>query len=337
LQFTSKEIAVTQNKWIVMSAHALLIAAFVGSTSSVASSQSRQTDRGPTSQNQSSGGRQSINSIPRATPDVVKRTSDFFRTFQTARVQPRSYQDCATALNDFERARSNFSTRLEAFLSGPKDERALFRDQAGFETQMLSQQRDIETYAIGLANAGKRSPEAPLAPLEQDVCFAKVQRAELVNIRDYANAVAKLYPNLSTTRPVIQAVDQALSQAGDDAAILAIVTSNRGVGAAQNRLPAPLSTNPAWIAMFRAHFTSAFPGWTYLGQSLYSANWYVKRNDVTNIAEYRQIGTRIAARAADGTCSIMKIDRYETWNGASFADGRFENAGTSAAVCANLR
>jgi hypothetical protein len=281
--------------------------------------------------------RPSVNDIPRAAPAVVKRTSDYFRTFSVPRIQPRSMVDCAGSLSDFEKGVDEFNANLDTFMEGPKDERAMFRVRPDFEAQLQSQERDIDRYWSAAKAAGRRNPGAVPVAIDQDICFAKVQRAELLSIRYYAAATARLFPQSPVPVQTQSRVDVALREIGDDTAIQTLVNTNRGNATAQNRLPPPLSTNAEWIAMFRTNFQNTNPGWIYLGQSLYSSNWYIKRNEATGVAEYRQIGTRIAAKAPNGECSIITFDLYEPWTGAGFGRGRFEQGSSSAAVCANLR
>jgi hypothetical protein len=244
--------------------------------------------------------------------------------------------DCAGSMSDFEKSIGEFAANLDNFLAGPKDERAMFRLKPDFEAQLQSQQRDIETYLNAAKSAGRRSPDAPPAPIGQDICFAKIQRAEILSIRHYATATGRLFPASPLPARVTQSVDSALAQIGNDASILALINTNRGNATEQNRLPPPLSTNADWIAMFRLNFQTSNPGWTYLGQSLYSSNWFIKRNPMTDVAEYRQIGTRIAARAPNGQCSIISYDLYEPWTDTGFSAGRFEQGSSTTTNCDNL-
>jgi general stress protein 26 len=47
----------------------------------------------------------------------------------------------------------------------------------------------------------------------------------------------------------------------------------------------PLSTNPTWQAWFRDWFAKANPGATILKVNLYSADWFVPKNEATSIPD----------------------------------------------------
>ncbi|NML04812.1 hypothetical protein [Sphingomonas sp. G-3-2-10] len=94
---------------------------------------------------------------------------------------------------------------------------------------------------------------------------------------------------------------------------------------ATTRLPAPVTVNPEWERMFREQFAKFFPGDTLIKQSLYSRDWYVKRHPITNEIEYRQIGTNFAVKGADGSCRIVALDYYETWQSGGYQRGYFQD------------
>jgi hypothetical protein len=86
----------------------------------------------------------------------------------------------------------------------------------------------------------------------------------------------------------------------------------------------PLAKNPAWEKGLRDGFARLVPGETILKLNLYSADWYVHRNALTSVPEYRQIGAWVATRRSDGTCWITGIDLWQQFTGAGFDAGAYK-------------
>ncbi|MDF7776126.1 hypothetical protein P1X14_12775, partial [Sphingomonas sp. AOB5] len=94
---------------------------------------------------------------------------------------------------------------------------------------------------------------------------------------------------------------------------------------AANRMPAAVTVNPEWDRMFRDQFPKFFPGHTLIRQALYSRDWYVKRHEVTNQIEYRQIGTNFGVRAPDGKCFVVALDYYQRYANGRYDSGYFQD------------
>ena len=60
----------------------------------------------------------------------------------------------------------------------------------------------------------------------------------------------------------------------------------------------PVGSNPAWEKGLREGFARLVPDETILKLHLYSADWYVHRNALTSVPEYRQVGAWVATRRA---------------------------------------
>ncbi len=56
----------------------------------------------------------------------------------------------------------------------------------------------------------------------------------------------------------------------------------------------------------------------------YSADWYVHRNALTSVPEYRQIGAWVATRRADGTCWINGIDLWQDFTGSGYGSRQYK-------------
>ena len=74
-----------------------------------------------------------------------------------------------------------------------------------------------------------------------------------------------------------------------------------------------------------------------VSQALQSADWYVKKNDISGLPEYRQIGTAIGAKGPDGKCRIIKIDLYQDYVGGKFSSSRFKEFTVQEIACGNLK
>lgn len=254
-------------------------------------------------------------------PNPVKRTWDFTKRFGIPRFDA---QDCASDPARLEAFLAEYNGRVDGFLAGPTDPKKLGLERRNYVKQVEGAARDIGAYADAFAATGVRSSDSYVPPLEDDICRARTQRHALLALRAGLAAIARVYPDMAEIAPQIVAADTALAAIGNDASLRKQVVANRTQSLAQVRMKPPVGSNPAWEKGLRDGFARLVPGETILKLHLYSADWYVHRNEVTSVPEYRQIGAWVAARRADGTCWIHGIDLWQNFTGSGFDGGEYK-------------
>lgn len=269
---------------------------------------------------QPGGGMTQVSSAP-LSDNPVKRTWDFTKRFGIPRFENR---DCASDSQNLAAFVAEYNRQVDAFLAGPTDPKKLGLERRKYVQQVLGTERDIATYLSVFEETGKRSPDGFVPSLQADLCRAQAQRNLLVAIREGLKAMARVYPDMAEVAPRLAQVNAALARIGDDHAIQRSVGGNRGATLATVRMKPPVASNPAWEKGLREGFARLVPGETILKLHLYSANWYVHKNELTSVPEYRQIGAWVATRRPDGTCWINGIDLWQNYVGTGFDSGAYK-------------
>jgi hypothetical protein len=254
-------------------------------------------------------------------PNPVKRTWDFTKRFGIPRFDP---QDCAEDPARLAAFLGEYNVRVDRFLAGPTDPKKLGLERRNYVKEVDGAARDIAAYADAFAATGVRSPDSDVPPLEADLCRARAQRHALEAVRAGLAAIARVYPDMAEVAPQLAAADAALAAVGNDAALRKRVVANRTESLAKVRMKPPVGSNPAWEKGLREGFARLVPGETILKLHLYSADWYVHRNVLTGVPEYRQIGAWVATRRADATCWITGIDLWQNFTGSGFDSGTYK-------------
>jgi hypothetical protein len=272
--------------------------------------------------------------------DSVKRTWEFFRRLGGV---PRSSggslgtPTCDKAIKDFNENVENFNNWVNEFLSGAQDPKKMKLEKRKINSNVKRAISEIADYEDIYLKIGQKGEDQALAELGFDVCNGKITALQFQGIKTYLVAAKKLYSDDPDVDSGLSMVEEAIKKIGSEKDILAHVEKNRTGSIAKVRLPAPLSKNPAWEKMFKDYFVRSYSGYTYIKQSLYSSEWYVKKNELTSIPEYRQIGTRIAAKTPDGKCKLIKLDIFQNYVGNSFDSGKFMKGGEQDILCENLK
>jgi hypothetical protein len=251
----------------------------------------------------------------------VKRTWDFTKRFGIPAFDNRNCASDAQSLATFI---ADYNQRVDQFLSGPTDPKKLGLERKNYLKQVLGAERSIASFFSTFEETGKRSPEGYVPPLQDDLCRAQGQRNSLIAIREGLKAMARVYPDMAEVAPRLAQVNAALAKIGDDKAIQKFVSANRSATLATVRMKPPLASNPAWEKGLREGFARLVPGETILKLSLYSANWYVHKNELTSYPEYRQIGAWVASKRNDGSCWINGIDLWQNYVGTGFDSGEYK-------------
>lgn len=267
-------------------------------------------------------------------PNPVKRTWDFTKRFGIPRFDA---QDCAADPARLAAFLDAYNARVDRFLGGPTDPKKLGLERRNYVKQVEGTARDIAAYREAFDTTGQRSPDSYVPPLEQDICRAEAQRHQLMALVAGLSAMARVYPDMAEVAPRLGEAKAALAAMRDDAAIRRHVTANRDASLAAVRMKPPVGHNPAWEKGLREGFARLVPGETILKLHLYSADWYVHRNALTSVPEYRQIGAWVATRRADGTCWINGVDLWQDFTGSGFDAGTYKlGEAPRQILCGNL-
>jgi hypothetical protein len=252
----------------------------------------------------------------------VKRTWDFTKRFGIAKYS--GGVGCETSSAEFDQFIAGYNAGVNAFLSGPSDPKKLNLERKNYIKQVLGAERDISAYVATYEETGKRSPESFVPLLADDVCRAKAQQRSLISIREGLKAMGRVYPDMTEVAPILAKANAAIAKIGDDKSIQKYVSANRAATLASVRMKPALSSNPAWEKGLREGFARLVQGETILKLHLYSANWYVHKNELTSYPEYRQIGAWVATKRANGTCWINSIDLWQNYVGTGFDSGEYK-------------
>jgi hypothetical protein len=267
-------------------------------------------------------------------PNPVKRTWDFTKRFGIPRF---AASDCANGEAELAAFLDAYNARVDRFLAGPTDPKKLGLERRNYVKQVEGTARDIAAYREAFAATGVRSPDSYVPPLEDDICRAAAQAHALRALQAGLTAMARVYPDMAEVAPQLAAADAALAAMRDDAAIRRLVTANRDASLAQVRMKPPVGHNPAWEKGLREGFARLVQGETILKLNLYSADWYVHRNALTSVPEYRQIGAWVATRRGDGTCWINGVDLWQAFTGSGFDAGTYKlGAAPRQILCSNI-
>lgn len=265
----------------------------------------------------------------------VKRTWDFTKRFGILQYDGRS--GCANDTAAFGQLVAEYNDRVNAFLAGPSDAKKLNLERRNYLRQVAGTERDIAAYLATFEETGKTGGTGSVSTVEADQCRARTQRHSLLAIREGLNAMQRVYPDMAEVAPRLAQVNAAIARIGDDRSIASQVGANRSAALAQVRLKPAVARNSAWEAQLRSGFARLVPGETILKLHLYSANWYVHKNELTSYPEYRQIGAWVATRRTDGSCWINGVDLWQDYVGTGFADGEYKlGQAPQQILCENL-
>lgn len=249
-----------------------------------------------------------------ANPANTKRTWDFFKRLRMPRFTMPS-GDCGAAAQAFGAELAAFRSYVDDGLAQPLEAKKVKSERAGALRQLASFEREADAFIADWEKTGQYSPEGSGGSLAGDLCTAQYQRQNLLALREMLTAMARIWPDLAEVQPVLQKVNAGLARMGDDKALERHVAANRRESLKLVRMKPALARNPAWEAEMRSAFAGLRPGETVLKINLYSTGWYVKRNEVTGVPEYRQYGAWVGSRRPDGTCRLYSLDAFQAYSG----------------------
>ena len=269
--------------------------------------------------------------------NATKRTWNFMRLFGKPELNLQQFETppCGDYVMLSNARINQFNAFVDEFLKGAKDEKKIKTDQP-LVYKLVRNFTDEMQYSIKRLESMGAPTTGMEAPLEQDVCRAKGLIQQIKSVQAYLAAVQKVYPDSKGIDEVLASADPVLQQFKDDKAVLAHVRKNRNANLVDLTMPAAVGNNPEWEKLFKEHFQKKYPGYTYLKQALTSADWFIKKNEISNQPEYRQTGTIIAAKAPDGKCKLITIDMYQYFQLGKYAHIDFQQKDEKPILCEKL-
>ncbi len=268
-----------------------------------------------------------------------KRTAKFLKNFIT----PQVLRDYFTSspCNDYqvlsETRIQQFEAFVQQFLSGPSDPKQMKMATENFKKAGTGKSFEQIDYHFGFIEKQGTFTTDQQTPVENLICRAKGSIQALKSELVYLKALKKIFPETPGVDDGISRIEEGLKQYPDNKSLLALIKKNRDGEIADVYMPKAVTRNPEQESWFKQYFTQKYPGYTLVSQALLSADWYVKKNDISGLPEYRQIGTAIGAKGPDGKCRIIKIDLYQDYLGGKFSSSRFKEFTVQEMACENLK
>jgi hypothetical protein len=231
-----------------------------------------------------------------------------------------------------------FEEFISFFSSSEKDDKQMQAAGKKYSAETFKHEYEDINYRIGYADKQGTFTSDNITPIENLVCRVKGSLQSIKAIKAYLTGVKKIFPSAATKADeVIKFADEALAKYTDNKAIIASIKSNLGAELAEVYFPKPVTQNAEWEGWFKSFFAKSYSGYTILKQSLLTKDWYIKKNEISGLPEYRQMGAAIGAKAANGKCYIIKIDIFQDYIGGKFSASRFDEYDKKEILCENLK
>lgn len=268
-----------------------------------------------------------------------KRTAKFLMNFLEPEVATSYFE--SSPCNDYVELGNTrikqFQDFVQSFLSGASDPKQMKTAEANFQKNGVSKIAERIDYHIGYIEKQGTFASNANEPLENLLCRAKGSVQSIKSSQAYLTALKKIFPATPGIDDATKKASDAMAKYGDNKALLSVIKSNKNGALAEVYMPKAVIQNEEWEGWFKTYFTRNYPGYTITRQSLLSAGWFVKKNEISGLTEYRQMGTAIGAKAPDGKCMIIKIDLYQDWLGGRFDNSRFKEYTREDILCENLK
>lgn len=231
-----------------------------------------------------------------------------------------------------------FQEFVQEFLNGTSDPKQMKTAEVKYQKAGTAKIIEAIDYHIGYLEKQGTYTSNGNEPLENLLCRAKGSIQAIKSTHAYLTALKKVFPSLTGMDEGIAKAQEVITKYGDNKSLLALIKGNKNEVLADVFMPAAVTKNTEWEAWFKTYFTKNYPGYTIIRQSLLTANWYIRKNEISGLPEYRQIGTAIGAKAPDGKCKIIKIDLYQDYLGGKFEpNSRFQKFDEKEILCENLK
>jgi hypothetical protein len=268
-----------------------------------------------------------------------KRTARFLKNFLVPEVMTDKFM--SSPCNDYavlgDTRIEQFNDFVAKFLSMPSDPKQMKIAEDNYKKQGCAKTIGDLNYKIEYLEKQGTYTGDDTQPIENLLCRAKGSIQYVKNQLTYLEALKKIFPSTPDADNAIQVCKDAIAKYGTNKAILAAIKANQNAALADVYMPKAVSQNAEWEAEFKNWFLKEYPGYSVIRQSLLSSNWYEKKNEISNLPEYRQIGTAIGAKAPDGKCWIIKVDLYQDYMGGKYNAGRYKTSEQKEMLCENLK
>lgn len=230
-----------------------------------------------------------------------------------------------------------FQEFIAFFAASAKDEKQMKTAEKFYNENGCKKELEQINFHAGFIEKQGTFTGDKITPVENLLCKAKGSLQSLKCIKAYLEGVKKIFPAIPQADEAISKANEILQQYAGNTSILASIKRNLGAALAEVYFPKAVATNAEWEGWFKNHFSKNYPGYTFLRQSLLSSQWYVKKNEISGLPEYRQMGAAVGAKAPDGKCRIIKIDVYQDYLGGKFDASRFKEYSNEEISCENLK
>jgi hypothetical protein len=268
-----------------------------------------------------------------------KRTARFLKNF----IVPDELRDRfnASPCNDFvvlgDARVEQFNAFVSKFLSMPSDPKQMKIAEENFKKTGCAKTMGEINYNIELLEKQGSYTGDANEPIENLLCRTKGRIQYLKHNLAYLEALKKIFPNTPDVDNALSIARDGIAKYGNNKAMIASIKTNKNAELAEVHMPKAVTQNAEWEGWFKTWFNKEYPGYILVKQALYSTNWYIKKNEISGLPEYRQIGTAIGAKAPDGKCWIIKVDLYQDYIGGKFDSGRYKLAEKKEMLCENLK
>lgn len=269
-----------------------------------------------------------------------KRTARFFKNFTPPEVL-RDYFS-ASPCNDFvvlsDTRVKQFKDFVSNFQSKPPDPKQMKVAEDNYKKTGVTKIKDELLYQWEyLEKQGSYTGDAN-QPLEHLLCKTKGSVQYFKSALAYLEALNQFFPGTPGVEEGIKIAQEGIAKYGNNKSMLASIKENKNAELANVYMPKAVTQNAEWEGWFKTWFTKEYPGYTLVRQALLSADWYIKKNEISGLPEYRHLGTAIGAKAPDGKCWIFKIDLYQDYIGGKFdANSRYKLSEKKEMLCENLK
>lgn len=268
-----------------------------------------------------------------------KRTAKFLKNFIAPQVA-RDYFN-SSPCNDYvvlsETRIQQFEAFVQQFLSGANDPKQMKMAAENFKKAGTAKSLEQIDYHLSFIEKQGTFTSDQKEPVENLICRAKGSLQALKSELVFLKAIKRVFPETPGTDDGISRIEEGLKQYPDNKSLLALIKKNRDGEIATVYMPKAVSQNAEQESWFKQYFTKNYPGYTLVSQALLSSDWYIKKNEISGLPEYRQIGTAIGAKCPDGKCRIFKIDLYQDYVGGKFSSSRFKEFNVQEMACENLK
>lgn len=269
-----------------------------------------------------------------------KRTAKFLKNLTAPQVARDKFQ--SSPCNDFvvlsDARIEQFKEFVKQFQSMPSDPKQMKMAEENFKKTGVTKIKDdlIQQWEY-LEKQGTFTSDDK-TPIENLLCRAKGSVQAFKSSLAYLEELKKLFPNTPGVDEALKIAQEGVTKYGNNKAMLASIKENKNAELANVYMPKAVTQNAEWEGWFKQYFLKNYPGYTVVRISMLSSNWFIKKNEISGLPEYRHLGCAVGAKSPDGKCKIISLDLYQDYLGGKFeSPGRYETGREKEMLCENLK